>query len=173
MKVAIIGRQNVGKSTFVNALAGESRFIVSEIPGTTRRDRRPLRKRQQNVSVINAGCRKQRQIVSGDIEFYSHTRATAAIRRADVVLLMLDAAAKITEVDKRLSRPRVSTHPLRHPQRTSSRGDSGPMCTWAPVEAPATTPRTPMNGIPAARSSFMSHCPSALSGGTATSIAVR
>ena len=59
----------------------------------------------------------------------------------------------------------VSTHPTPRPQRAISRGDSGPTWTWAPVEAPGTTPRTPMNGMPAARSrSWTFVCPNALIG---------
>jgi len=103
MKLAIVGRRNVGKSTFVNALAGGPRVIVSETPGTTRdsvdvtfqMDGRTL------VAIDTAGVRKRRKLAD-DIEFYSRHRALRSIRRADVVLLMLDATEPVGRVDKQL-----------------------------------------------------------------------
>lgn len=104
MKLAVIGRQNVGKSTFVNTLAGEPRVIVSETPGTTRDsiDVRFEKDAKTFVVIDTAGVRKPRK-VSGDIEYYAVMRAQRAVRRADVVLLMLDATAAISEVDKKLA----------------------------------------------------------------------
>jgi len=104
MKLAIVGKRNAGKSTFVNALAGEQRVIVSESPGTTRdsvdvaveMDGRPF------VFIDTAGLRKRRKI-SGDVEFYSIGRAMRAIRRADVVAFMIDASVPISQVDKKLA----------------------------------------------------------------------
>ena len=104
MKVAIVGRRNAGKSTFVNALAGEERVIVSEIPGTTR-DSIDVRieKDGRTLMVIDtAGMRKKAKIEDG-IEFFAYSRALQSIRRADVVLLMVDAAVTIGLVDKRLA----------------------------------------------------------------------
>ncbi len=103
MKLAIVGKRNAGKSTLVNALAGEPRMIVSEIPGTTRdavdvrfeRDGRPF------VAIDTAGVRKKSSM--SDIDFYSYTRALRSIRRADVVLLLIDALVPVAEVDLKLA----------------------------------------------------------------------
>ena len=103
MKVAVVGRQNVGKSTFVNAIAEEDRVIVSEIPGTTRDaiDVRFERNGKVFVVIDTAGVKKRRSI-QDSIEFFSRVRTSAAIRRADIVLLMLDASAEISKVDKQI-----------------------------------------------------------------------
>jgi len=105
MKLAVVGKRNAGKSTFINALAGEERVIVSETPGTTRDsvdvtvqiDGRKL------CLIDTAGVRKRRKI-SGDIEFYSYRRALRSIRRADVVALMVDASVPVGKADKDLAR---------------------------------------------------------------------
>jgi len=104
MKIALVGKRNAGKSTFINTLAGEPRVIVSEIPGTTRdsidvhfqKDGRTL------VAIDTAGVRKKNKM-SDDIEFYAHTRAVRSIQRADVVLLLIDATVPVGQVDKRLA----------------------------------------------------------------------
>lgn len=104
MKVALVGRRNVGKSTFTNALVGQERMIVSEIPGTTRDsvDVRIEKDGQVFVAIDTAGIRKTRK-QKGDIEFYGYSRALASIRRADVVLFLVDATSPIGEVDKKLA----------------------------------------------------------------------
>ena len=103
MKVAIVGRRNVGKSSFINALAGQERVIVSEVPGTTRDavDVRFERDGRVYVAIDTAGVRKRGKI-SDDIEYYGYHRAQLSIRRADVVLLMLDATDDVSHVDKTL-----------------------------------------------------------------------
>ena len=103
MKLAIVGRRNVGKSTFINALAGQERVIVSEVPGTTRDavDVRFERDERTYVAIDTAGIRKKSKIAD-DVEFYSFHRAQLSIRRADVVLFLLDATAEVSHVDKRL-----------------------------------------------------------------------
>ncbi len=103
MKLAIVGKRNVGKSTFINALAGQERVIVSEVPGTTRDavDVRFERDGHVYMAIDTAGVRKKSKL-SDDIEFYSFHRAELSIRRADVVLFMLDATADVGGVDKRL-----------------------------------------------------------------------
>ena len=103
MNLAIVGRRNAGKSTLVNALAGEDRVIVSEIAGTTR-DAVDVRVQIGNrtLTVIDtAGVRKKKSW-SDNIEAYSHQRTIDSIERADVALLMLDATEKISQVEKRL-----------------------------------------------------------------------
>ncbi len=104
MRLALVGRRNVGKSTFVNALAGEDRVIVSEIPGTTRDsvDVRFEIDSQAFVAIDTAGVRKKRRRKT-DVEFYGYTRALTSIRRADVILFLIDATVPIGEVDKKLA----------------------------------------------------------------------
>ena len=106
MKLAVVGKRNAGKSTFINALAGEQRVIVSEIPGTTRDsvDVRFEKDGRTFIAIDTAGVRKKSRIVRQDIEFYSYHRAIRSIRRADVVLLFIDAAVEISQVDKKLAR---------------------------------------------------------------------
>lgn len=104
MKVAFVGRRNVGKSTLVNTLAGEDRVIVSEVPGTTRDAVDVLfdYKGTRFLAIDTAGMRKKRQ-VKDNIEFYSVTRSIQAIQRADVVVHMMDAPSDISTVDKKLA----------------------------------------------------------------------
>ena len=104
MKIAIVGRRNVGKSTFINALAGEQRVIVSEVPGTTRDavDVRFELEGRTFVAIDTAGVRKKSKIADS-IEFYSFIRVQSSIQRADVVVLMFDASEPTVMVDKKLS----------------------------------------------------------------------
>lgn len=104
MKVAIVGRRNVGKSTFVNTLAKAERMIVSEVPGTTRDsvDVRFELDGKSFVAIDTPGLRRARSVTT-DIDFYSTHRARRSIRRADLVLLFLDAAQPISKVDKQLA----------------------------------------------------------------------
>jgi len=111
MKIAIVGRRNAGKSTLINALAGEPRVIVSEIAGTTR-DSIDVRFELDGhafVAIDTAGVRK-RKSWSDDIEYYSHQRAKEAITRADVCVLLLDAREEVTQVEKRLALALVEQH---------------------------------------------------------------
>ncbi|GIK16555.1 MAG: GTPase Der [Planctomycetota bacterium] len=111
MKIALVGRRNVGKSTFINALAQEERVIVSEIPGTTRdsvdvvieKDGRSL------VVIDTAGVRKVGKMVD-PVEYYGYTRATRSIERADVVLFLIDATSPVGQVDKKLGGLIVDAH---------------------------------------------------------------
>jgi GTP-binding protein len=104
LKLAIVGRRNTGKSTFINSLAQSERMIVSEIPGTTRDsvDVRFERDGLTFVAIDTAGVRRKRSLAN-DIEFYSLARAERSIRRADVVLLFFDPRARISKVDKQLA----------------------------------------------------------------------
>jgi GTP-binding protein len=103
MKLAIVGRRNVGKSTFINALVDSPRMIVSEVPGTTRDsvDVQFELDGQTFIAIDTPGVRK-RKSVRQDVDFYGLHRAQRSIRRADVVLMFLDAAQEISKVDKQL-----------------------------------------------------------------------
>lgn len=104
IKVAIVGRPNVGKSSLLNAFVGEARAIVSPISGTTRDaiDTVVERDGQTYRLIDTAGIRKKKNVEYGP-EFFSINRAFKAIRRADVVLLILDALDGVTEQDQKLA----------------------------------------------------------------------
>ncbi len=104
MKVAIVGRRNVGKSTFVNTLAQAARVIVSEVAGTTRDsiDVRFEMDGKQFVAIDTPGLRRTKSIHT-DVDFYGLHRAQRSIRRADVVLMFLDAMQPIGKVDKQVA----------------------------------------------------------------------
>ncbi|HCS52911.1 ribosome biogenesis GTPase Der [Rubinisphaera sp.] len=103
MKLAIVGRRNVGKSTFINSLAQTDRMIVSEIAGTTRDsvDVRFELDEKAFIAIDTPGVRKKKSLAN-DIEFYGLVRAQKSIRRADVVMMMFDASKTISKVDKQL-----------------------------------------------------------------------
>lgn len=103
MRLAIVGRRNVGKSTFINQLAETDRVIVSEVAGTTR-DSIDIRfdvDGRTFVAIDTPGVRKKKSLAN-DIEFYGLVRAQKSIRRADVVLMFFDATKTISRVDKQL-----------------------------------------------------------------------
>jgi len=105
MKIAIVGKRNAGKSTFTNAIVGADRVIVSEIPGTTR-DSVDIRFEKDGKTFIvidTAGVRKKSSAEKNSIEFYSYVRAAKSIQQADVVLLLIDAAEPVSQVDKKLA----------------------------------------------------------------------
>ncbi len=104
LKLAIVGKRNAGKSTLINALAGEERVIVSEIAGTTRDsiDVRFEIEGRTMIAIDTAGLRKRKSFAD-DIEFYAYHRMLSAIRRSDVALLLLDATAPISQVDQKLA----------------------------------------------------------------------
>jgi GTPase len=100
IRVAILGRPNVGKSSLLNALLGEERVIVSETPGTTRDAIDTLLKRGERefVFIDTAGLRRKRRQRQG-IEYYSELRALAAAERADVALVLVDASEGVVDQD--------------------------------------------------------------------------
>jgi len=100
LKLAIIGRPNVGKSSLLNALLGQERAIVSDIAGTTRDaiDTRLMWEGEEVVLIDTAGVRRRGRVEQG-IEKYSVMRAMRAIQRSDVVLLVIDAVQGVTAQD--------------------------------------------------------------------------
>ncbi len=110
IKLAIVGKRNSGKSTLINAWAGEQRVIVSEIAGTTRdsvdvkieipgEGEAPPR---SIIAIDTAGLRKKKSFAD-DIEFYAYGRMIDAIKRCDIALLLLDASAEVSQVDQKLA----------------------------------------------------------------------
>jgi GTP-binding protein len=103
IKIAIVGKPNVGKSSIVNAFAGEERVIVSDIAGTTRDSiDTPFEKDGQKYVLIDTAGIRRKSRVSDDIEKFSVIRAMAAIERCDVALLVIDATEGLTEQDKKI-----------------------------------------------------------------------
>jgi len=104
LKFAIVGKRNVGKSTLVNFLAQEERVIVSSSPGTTRDsvDVRYERSGRTYLAIDTAGFRR-RKSVQNSVDFYSLARTERAVRRAQVVLFMIDALTEISKVDKQIA----------------------------------------------------------------------
>ncbi len=103
IKVAIVGRPNMGKSTLLNALVGQERAIVSDVPGTTRDaiDTYVKIGDDEFIFIDTAGIRRRGKIK--DIEYYSYLRALDAIDRADVVVLLIDAEEGPTDRDAKIA----------------------------------------------------------------------
>lgn len=105
LRLALVGRRNVGKSSFTNLLCGEKRVIVSDVAGTTR-DAIDVDADYEDMKLTlidTAGLRKKNQ-TEDSIEFYSVNRTFGALYRADVVFLMLDSEQGISQVDQKLGR---------------------------------------------------------------------
>jgi len=104
IKIAVIGKPNVGKSSLINCLLGEKRVIVSPIAGTTRDSiDTPFEKDGDKYILIDTAGIRRKSKVHEDIERYSVIRAVAAIERCDVCLLMIDAAEGLTDQDKKIA----------------------------------------------------------------------
>jgi len=104
VKITVVGRPNVGKSSLVNAILGEERVIVSDIPGTTRDaiDTRVERGDKAYMLIDTAGMRRRSRI-DQSTEKYSVIRSLRAIDRGDVALMMIDAVERLTEQDKKIA----------------------------------------------------------------------
>jgi len=103
-KVAVIGKPNAGKSSIVNALSGQQRVIVSDIPGTTRDaiDMVISHNGKEYLFIDTAGLRRKSRIKE-ELERYSIIRAVTAVERADVVLMVIDAAEGVSEQDAKIA----------------------------------------------------------------------
>lgn len=103
-KIAIIGKPNVGKSSIINKLVGENRVIVSDIAGTTRDaiDTTVVYNKQEYILIDTAGLRRKNKIKE-DLERYSIIRTVAAVERADIVILVIDAAEGVSEQDAKIA----------------------------------------------------------------------
>lgn len=103
-KIAVVGRPNVGKSTFINTLLGEPRLVVHEVPGTTRDaiDTLVHYKKAAYLFIDTAGIRRRGRIDPG-VERYSVARAMRALGRADLAVLILDGVEGVTEQDTKIA----------------------------------------------------------------------
>ena len=104
IRIAVIGRPNVGKSSLVNAMLGEERVIVSDVPGTTRDaiDTHFFSDGTKFTLIDTAGMRRKSKIEDA-VERYSVIRSLRAIDRADVVLMLIEAPVGVTEQDKKIA----------------------------------------------------------------------
>ena len=103
-KIAIVGKPNVGKSSIINKMVGEQRVIVSDIAGTTRDaiDTPVVYNGREYVFIDTAGLRRKSKIKE-ELERYSIIRTVAAVERADVVILVIDATEGVTEQDAKIA----------------------------------------------------------------------
>jgi GTP-binding protein len=100
LRLAVVGRPNVGKSSFVNAILGSDKLIVTEIPGTTRDAiDTPFEYKDQHIILVDTAGLRKRSHVKESIEFYSTVRTREAIAAADVALLLIDAREPATDQD--------------------------------------------------------------------------
>lgn len=104
IKVAVVGKPNVGKSSLINKLIGENRLIVSDIAGTTRDavDTRIRHDGKDYIFIDTAGLRRKNKIKE-ELEKYMIVRTVSAVERADIVVLMIDATEGVTEQDAKIA----------------------------------------------------------------------
>lgn len=104
IQVAVIGRPNVGKSSLVNRLLGEERLIVSDVPGTTRDAiDSPLRYKGRTLNFVDTAGLRKRGRISEAVEFYASLRTERAIERADVCVIVVDAATGLHLMDVKIA----------------------------------------------------------------------
>lgn len=104
LRIAIVGRPNVGKSSIVNRLVGEKRVIVSDIAGTTRDAiDTPLKRNGREYILIDTAGLRRKSKIHEDLERYSIIRTVTAVERADVVVMVIDAAEGVAEQDAKIA----------------------------------------------------------------------
>lgn len=104
IKVAIVGRPNVGKSSLVNAIVGQDRVIVDAVPGTTRDSiDTPFHYKDQHYVLIDTAGLRRKARIKGRVEFYTTLRTVRSMERCDVGLLVLDAASTVADQDSRIA----------------------------------------------------------------------
>lgn len=105
IKIAVVGKPNAGKSSIINKLLGQTRVMVSNVAGTTRDaiDSPFKYNNTEYVLIDTAGIRRKRSVPEGSVELYSVVRAFEAIRRADVVVLVVDSGEGLSEQDVRIA----------------------------------------------------------------------
>ncbi len=104
IKIAVIGRPNVGKSSLVNSMLGQERVIVSDVPGTTRDAiDTPFRREGKGYILIDTAGMRRRGKIDEPTERYSVVRSLRAVDRSDVVLMLLDAVEGVTEQDTKIA----------------------------------------------------------------------
>ena len=104
IRIAIVGRPNVGKSSLLNAFVGEKRSIVSDIPGTTRDAiDTEITFRDERITLVDTAGLRRRGKIQGTVEYYMALRATRAIDRAQVALVVVDGHEGLTDGDKRIA----------------------------------------------------------------------
>ncbi|MCC7434548.1 MAG: ribosome biogenesis GTPase Der [Methanoregulaceae archaeon] len=117
LRLAIVGRPNVGKSSLLNAFTGEQRSIVSDIPGTTRDAiDTQIEFQDETFRLIDTAGMRRRGKIQGTVEYYMVNRAVRALERADCALVVIDGVEGLTDGDKRIAK-------LAH--------DSGRACVFA------------------------------------------
>ena len=111
LKIAVVGRRNAGKSTFINAVLEEERMIASEVAGTTR-DAVDIRfeKDGKAFTIIDTAGLHKRSKLKDEIDYYAQLRAIEAIRRSDVVILLLDAEEGVAQIDKKVGKAIIEEH---------------------------------------------------------------
>ena len=105
LAIAVVGKPNAGKSSLTNAILGQYRTIVSDVPGTTRDaiDTDFTRDGQEYTIIDTAGMRRKRSVEEGSVERFAVIRAIAAVKRSDVTLIVIDGAAGLTEQDVKVA----------------------------------------------------------------------
>ena len=103
IKIAILGKPNVGKSSIINRLANSERVIVTETPGTTRDSIDvEIKYNNQNFTFIDTAGMRKRSKIASDVEYYSVNRAIKSIERSDIVIMILSAETLLADADKKI-----------------------------------------------------------------------